>query len=115
MTRGELERRLTIFQHHYPLEKIQISDHDPIDFHVALTLKPNVPISDRLIVRLQETLGEPLRSIALLRSRANVAVLRFTARQSAAGDETEADRVEETVLLSYAKVGVQERSAVAVN
>jgi hypothetical protein len=103
MNKRELERRLAAFQIYHELEKIEISEPDPIDFHVALTLKPNIPISERLILRLRDALEESPRSIALLRSGADAAILRFTVRRSA-DDEKEADRVEETVSAFYAEV-----------
>lgn len=101
MNRRELERRLAAFQIHYALEKIEISEHDPTGFHVALTLKPNVPISERLILRLWGALGEPPRSLTLLRSSADAAIVRFTVRRSA-DDET--GRVQETASAFYAEV-----------
>jgi hypothetical protein len=101
MSRRELERRLAAFQIHHELEKIEISEHDPNDFHVALTLKPNVPISERLILRLWDALEESPRSLALLRSGADIAILRFTVRRSA-DDET--GRVQETASTPYAEV-----------
>jgi hypothetical protein len=116
MLRSELECRLAIFHNHHTVEKIEISERDPTSFHVTLTLKPNIPISERLILRFEEAIGGPPKSLVLLRSPANSTVLRFTVRRSAnTGDETEAGRVEETASLSYAKAGWQERSTVRVN
>jgi hypothetical protein len=103
MNRRELERRLAAFQIHDELEKIEISERDPTDFHVALTLKPNIPISERLILRLRDALEESPRSLALLRSGADAAILRFTVRRSA-DDENEAGRVQETAPAFYAEV-----------
>jgi len=115
MIRSELEHRLATFENHYALEKIEIAERDPISFRVTLTLKPNIPISERLILRFEEAIGGPLKSLVLLRSPANSTVLRFTVRRSATGDETQTDRVEEAASLSYAKAGLQERSTVRVN
>ena len=115
MPRSELERRLAIFHNHHALEKIEIAERDPISFRVTLTLKANIPISERLILRLEGAIGGPLKSLVLLRSPANSTLLRFTVRRSAIDDETQADRVEEAASLSYAKAGLQERSTVRVN
>jgi hypothetical protein len=105
MIRSELQHRLAIFHNHHAVEKIEIAERDPISFHVTLTLKPNIPISERLILRFEEAIGGPPKSLVVLRSPANSTVLRFTVRRSATGDETEAGRVEETASLSYAKAG----------
>jgi hypothetical protein len=115
MIRSELERRLAIFHNHHALQKIEVAEGDPISFQVALTLKPNIPISERLILRFEEAIGGPLKSLVVLRSPDTSTVLRFTVRRSATGDETQADRVEEAASLSYAKAGLQERSTVRVN
>jgi hypothetical protein len=115
MIRSELERRLAIFHIHHAVDKIEIAERDPISFQVALTLKPNIPISERLILRFEEAIGGPLKSLVVLRSPGNSTVLGFTVRRSATGDETQADRVEEAASLSYAKAGLQERSTVRVN
>ena len=114
MTRSELEHRLATFHNHHALEKNEIAERDPIRFHVTLTLKPNIPISERLILRFEEAIGGPLKSLVLLRSPANSTILRFTVRRSAIDDETQADRVEEAAAVSYAKAGWQERSTVRV-
>jgi hypothetical protein len=105
MIRSELERRLAIFHNHHALEKIEIAERDPISFHVTLTLKPNIPISERLILRFEQAIGGPLKSLVLLRSPANSTVLRFTVRRSAIDSETQADRVEEAAAVSYARAG----------
>jgi hypothetical protein len=102
MIRGELERRLAIFQIHHAVDKIEIVRRDPISFQVTLTLKPNIPISERLILRFEEAIGGPLKSLVLLRSPANATLLRFTVRRTAIDDETQADRVEEAAAESYA-------------
>jgi hypothetical protein len=115
MTRSELQRQLAVFRNHHALEKIEIAERDTISFHVTLTLKPNIPISERLILRFEEAIGGPLKSLVLLRSPANSTLLRFTVRRSAIDDETQADRVEEAASLFYAKAGLQERSTVRVN
>jgi hypothetical protein len=115
---SELERRLATFHNHHPVEKIEIAERypsDPISFHVTLTLKPNIPINERLILRFEEAIGGPLKSLVLLRSPATSTLLRFTVRRSAIDDETQADRVEEAASLFYAKAGLQERSTVRVN
>ena len=105
MTRSELERRLVILQAHYAFEKIEIFEQHSSNFYVALTLTPNVPISERLILRLEEALGEPVRSLAFLRSGANVTLVRFTVPRSATDDQSEADRVQETAASFYGGVG----------
>jgi hypothetical protein len=115
MKRSELERRLAIFRNHHALEKIEIAERDPISFHVTLTLKPNIPISERLILRFEKAIGGPLKSLVLLRLPANSTLLRFTVRRSATDDETQADRVEEATAVSYAQAGLQEHSTVRVN
>ena len=107
MTRGELENRLATFRNQHAWEKIEIFEPDPNNFHVVLTLKPNIPISERLILRLEDAIGGRLKSLLLLRSPANVTVLRFTVRRNITRDETEASRVEETASLSYAKAGCE--------
>jgi hypothetical protein len=109
MIRSELERRLAIFHNHHALEKIEIAERDPISFHVTLTLKPNIPISERLILRFEKAIGGPLKSLVLVRLPANSTLLRFTVRRTAIDDETQADRVEEAASLSYAKAGLPER------
>ena len=101
MNRSELEHRLAAFQIHYQLEKIEISERDPTGFHVTLTLKPNVPISERLILRLRDALQESPRSLALLRSGADAAIVRFTVRRSA---DDEDGRVQERASAFYAEV-----------
>ncbi|HEX4201012.1 MAG TPA: hypothetical protein VHY59_05805, partial [Chthoniobacterales bacterium] len=88
MKRSELEYRLATFRNHHAWEKTEISEPDPNNFHVVLSLKPNIPISERLILRLEDAIGGRLKSLLLLRSPANVAVLRFTVRRSATGGET---------------------------
>ena len=93
--RSELEYRLATFRNQHSWEKIEIFEPDPNNFRVVLTLKPNIPISERLILRLEDAIGGRLKSLLLLRSPANVTVLRFTVRQSATGDQTEAGRGEE--------------------
>ena len=103
MTRSELEHRLATFQNHHALDKIEISERDPNNFHVALTLRPNIPISERLILRLENAIGGRLKSLLVLRSPTNVAVLRFMVGRGAIGNETQADRAEETATVSYAK------------
>jgi hypothetical protein len=103
MVRNELEYRLAAIRNHHAWEKIEIFERDPNNFHVVLTLKPNIPISERLILRLEDAIGGRLNSLLLLRSPGNVTVLRFTVRRSATDDETEAGRVEDTASLSYAK------------
>jgi hypothetical protein len=115
MTRSELEHRLAIFHNHHALETIEIAERDPVSFHIIVTLKPNIPISERLILHFEEAIGGPLKSLVLLRSPANSTLLRFTVRRSAIGDETQADRVEEAAPLFQANAGLQERSAVRVN
>jgi hypothetical protein len=100
MSRSELERRLAIFHIHHAVDKIEIAERDPISFRVTLTLKPNIPISERLILRFEEAIGGPLKSLVVLRSPDTSTVLRFTVRRSAIGDETQADRVEEAASLS---------------
>ncbi len=112
MNRSELERRLATFHNHHALEKIEITERDPISFHVILTLKPNIPISERLILRFEEAIGGPLKSLVLLHSPTNSTVLRFTVRRSAIDSETQADRVEEAASLFYAKAGLPEPSTV---
>ena len=107
MIRSELEYRLTTFRNQHACEKIEIFEPDPNKFRIVLTLKPNIPISERLILRLEDAIGGRLKSLLLLRSSANVNVLRFTVRRSATGDQTEAGRVEETASLSYAKAGFE--------
>jgi hypothetical protein len=102
MTRSELERRLAIFQIHHAVDKIEIVGRNPISFQVTLALKPNIPISERLILRFEEAIGGPLKSLVLLRSPANATLLRFTVRRSAIDDETQADRVEEAAAEFYA-------------
>jgi hypothetical protein len=102
MLRSELERRLAIFQIHHAVDKIEIVGRDPISFQVTLALKPNIPISERLILRFEEAIGGPLKSLVLLRSPGNATLLRFTVRRTAIDDETQADRVEEAAAESYA-------------
>ena len=102
MMRSDLEHRLATFQNHYALEKIEIVGRDPISFQVTLTLKSNIPIRERLILRFEEAIGGPLKSLVLLRSPANATLLRFTVRRTAIDDETQADRVEEAAAESYA-------------
>jgi hypothetical protein len=99
MTKAELKRRLKTFQTRHALEEITISEHDPVTFRVVLTFKQNVTISERLIRQLEQALGEPLRSLSLLGSGA--AVLRFTVPRSAAGNETDSERVQETIPAFY--------------
>ncbi len=106
MIRSELEHRLATFQNHYALDKTEIAERDPISFHVTLTLKPNIPISERLILRFEEAIGGPLKSLVLLRSPATSTLLRFTVRRSAIDDETQADRVEEAASLAYARARI---------
>jgi hypothetical protein len=115
MTRGELENRLATFRNQNAWEKIEIFEPDPNNFRVALTLKPNIPISERLILRLEDAIGGRLKSLLLLRLPANVTVLRFTVRRNVTRDETEAGRVEETASLSYAKAGMRTRSTVSLD
>ena len=99
MTKAELKRRLKTFQTRHALEEITVSEHDPATFRVVLTFKQNVTISERLIRQLEQALGEPLRSLSLLRSGA--AVLRFTVPRSAAGNENDAERVQEAIAAFY--------------
>ena len=99
MIEADLKRRLKTFQTRHALEEITISEHDPATFRVVLTFKHNVTISERLIRQLEQALGEPLRSLSLLRSGA--AVLRFTVPRSANGNETDTERVQETIPAFY--------------
>jgi|GEM_PF-6501234 hypothetical protein len=99
MIKRELDRRLAALQTYHALEAIQIHGHDAAYFEVRLTSKQNVPASDQLIRQLEETLGGALRSLLLLRSGA--AVLRFTVPRDATGDETDSDRVQETMPTFY--------------
>ena len=113
MTISELEQRLATFQDHHALERIEISERDVTTFQVALTLKPNIPIPERLILRFEQAIGGSLKSLLLLRTPASFTVLRFTVPRSATDDETPLDRVEEAALVSYFPIASTKTSTAA--
>ena len=61
---------------------------------VELTLKPNTPISERFIVRLETTIRQKIGSLSLFRVRRNVFIIRFTLERSY-NEDSAADRIEE--------------------
>ncbi len=94
MTRSELEHRLEVFRTEQLVDRIEISEGVGTDFQVGLTLKPNAPLSERFILRLEAILGQESASFSFFRVRTNVVILRFTVRRSSDGG-SETDRIEE--------------------
>ncbi len=94
MTRLELEHRLTVFVTEHPVDRFEISDSVEADLQVELTLKPNTPITERFIVRLETALHQKIGSLALFRVRRNVSIIRFTLKGGYRNDSA-ADRIQE--------------------
>ena len=64
------------------------------DLQVELTLKPNTPISERFIIRLETAIRLKIGSLSLFRVRRNVFIIRFTLERSY-NEDSAADRIEE--------------------
>jgi hypothetical protein len=96
MMLSELERRLELFFTEQPVELFKVSDSGPTDFLVELTLKPNTPITERFILRLEAVLGEEIKSLSLFRVRSNVLIVRFTLPRNSDEDSVEPDRIQES-------------------
>jgi hypothetical protein len=94
MCKSELERRLEIFLFGQPVDRFEISESAAGDLQVELTLKPDTPISERFIVRLETAIGQKIGSLSLFRVRRNVFIVRFTLERSFTEDSA-ADRIEE--------------------
>jgi hypothetical protein len=94
MNKLELEHRLTVFVAEQPVDRFEISDSVEADRQVELTLKPNTPISERFIVRLETAIGQKIGSLSLFRVRRNVFIVRFTLERNFTEDSA-ADRIEE--------------------
>jgi hypothetical protein len=104
MTKVELERRLEIFRTEQPLDRVVISESAALDFQVELTLKPNAPITERFIARLERVLRHEIRSLSLLRIRTNVVIVRFSLPFTRSDDLSETDCIQELPTL-YTSVG----------
>jgi hypothetical protein len=94
MRKSELERRLEIFLVGQRVDRFEISESVAGDLHVELTLKPDTPINERFIVRLETAIGHKIGSLSLFRVRRNVFIVRFTLERSFTEDSA-ADRIEE--------------------
>jgi len=94
MRKSELERRLEKFLVGQPVDRFEISENVAGDLQVELTLKPDTPISERFIVRLETAIRQKIGSLSLFRVRRNVFFIRFTLERSYTEDSA-ADRVEE--------------------
>jgi hypothetical protein len=94
MTKLELEHRLTVFVMEQPVDRFEISDSVEADLQVELTLKPNTPITERFIVRLEIALHRKIGSLSLFRVRRNVLIIRFTLKDGYR-DDSAADRIQE--------------------
>jgi hypothetical protein len=94
MRKSELERRLEIFLVGQRVDRFEISESAAGDLHVELTLKPDTPINERFIVRLETAIGHKIGSLSLFRVRRNVFIVRFTLERSFTEDSA-ADRIEE--------------------
>jgi hypothetical protein len=94
MCKSELERRLEIFLFGQPVDRFEISESAAGDLQVELTLKPDTPISERFIVRLETAIGQKIGSLSFFRVRRNVFIVRFTLERSFTEDSA-ADRIEE--------------------
>jgi hypothetical protein len=94
MNKLELEHRLTVFVAEQPVDRFEISDSVEANLQVELTLKPNIPITERFIVRLEKALHQKIGSLALFRVRRNVLIIRFTLK-GGYSDDSAADRIQE--------------------
>jgi len=94
MTKLELEHRLTVFVTEQPVDRFEISDSVEADLQVELTLKPNTPITERFIVRLETALHRKIGSLSLFRVRRNILIIRFTLKGGYRNDSA-ADRIQE--------------------
>jgi hypothetical protein len=93
MTIAEIKQRLATLQTAGLLNEVQVSETAARGFLVFLTLHPHVPVTERLMLRLEATLGQKIARVSILRTRANVVMLRFTLKT---GDQEDtADRVQE--------------------
>jgi hypothetical protein len=95
MNQAELVRRLEAFLTEQPVDRVEISENSLSDFQVELTLKPNTPIAERFILRLETALAGEIGSLSLFRVRTNVMIVRFTLRRSAYDDPSGTDRIAE--------------------
>ncbi len=95
MNKAELVRRLEGFLTEQPVDRVEISEAAAPDFQVELTLKPNTPITERFILRLETALRGEIGSLSLFRVRTNVMIVRFTLRRGSHDDPSGADRIAE--------------------
>jgi len=94
MRKPELERRLENFLVEQPVDWFEISESVAGDLQVELTLKPNTPISERFIIRLETAIRQKIGSLSLFRVRRNVFIIRFALERSY-NEDSAADRIEE--------------------
>jgi hypothetical protein len=90
----ELKRRLDLFLAEQPVERFKASGSSAAGFRVELALKPNTPITERFLQRLETALRREIGSLSVLRIRRNVFIIRFKLKP-ADDDISAADRVEE--------------------
>ncbi len=94
MRKEELQHRLENFRSEQPVDRFQISQSVAADFQVELILKPNTPITERLIALLETALHQKIGSLSLFRVRRNIFIIRFTLKRNY-DDDSAADRIQE--------------------
>ena len=104
MTLTELADRLEAFRTEQPVDQITVSEDASGDFHVALILQPNIPISERLITRLETVLGRKIASLSIFRVRVNVMIIRFVLPTTSSERRSRTDHIEEVAAPYYTSV-----------
>jgi hypothetical protein len=104
MTLTELADRLAAFRTEQPVDRITISEEAGRDFHVTLTLQPNIPISERLIGRLETVLGRKIAFLSIFRVRANVMIIRFLLPSGSSKHRSRTDHIEEVPAPYYTSI-----------
>jgi len=99
MRKQKLEHRLENFRSEQPVDRFEISQSVAADFQVELILKPNTPITERLIALLETALHQKIGSLSLFRVRRNIFIIRFTLKRNY-DDDSAADRIQELALKS---------------
>jgi hypothetical protein len=94
MRRQELERRLENFLTEHLVDRFAITKIVTGDLQVELTLKPNTPITERFVARLETALHQKIESLSFFRVHRNVFLMRFTLERNY-NDDSAAERVEE--------------------
>jgi hypothetical protein len=108
MRKEELQRRLEKFRSERSVDRFEITEGVTGDLHVELTLKPNTPITERFIARLETALHQKIESLSLFRVRRNVFIIRFTLKRRD-NEDSVADRIQE-LPSSYACARVMNRT-----